>query len=69
MIYKKTPFQHIVKLDAKLLTITNSEHKIPYPELDWLPQKIIDTTKKCLTYNMLLRPSVSELIRNYEANV
>lgn len=51
------------------MTITNSKHKITYPELDWIPQKIIDTTKKCLTYNMLLRPSVNELIRYSETNM
>lgn len=40
--------------------------QIKYPEAKWLPPKVIDTIKKCLQYNVRARPSVDELIPDFE---
>ncbi|CAH1104821.1 unnamed protein product [Psylliodes chrysocephalus] len=66
LVYKKTPFQHIKTIWVKFSHITNPQHTIEYPEAKWLPPKVIDTIKKCLQYNVRARPSVDELIAEFE---
>ncbi|KAJ8918382.1 hypothetical protein NQ315_008077 [Exocentrus adspersus] len=67
LVYKRTPFQHISQLWLKLAAIMNPEHKIDYPDVEWVSPKVIGTIKKCLQYNVKLRPSVDELIDEYDA--
>ncbi|KAJ8929313.1 hypothetical protein NQ314_018021 [Rhamnusium bicolor] len=45
-VYRRTPFQHISQLWPKLAAIMNPEHKIEYPEAQWVSPKIISTIKK-----------------------
>lgn len=66
LVYRKTPFQHLHNLWKKLAYITNPAHVIEFPDAKWVPQKVIETLKKCLIYNVKLRPSVDELIQEYE---
>ncbi|XP_018574040.1 dual specificity protein kinase Ttk [Anoplophora glabripennis] len=66
-VYRRTPFQHITQLWPKLAAIMNPEHEINYPHVDWVSPKIIGTIKKCLQYNVKSRPSVDELIVEYES--
>lgn len=65
-VYRRTPFQHITQLWPKLAAIMNPEHVIGYPDAEWVSPKIIGTIKKCLQYNVKLRPSVDELIAEYD---
>lgn len=51
---------------AKLCAILNPNHKIEYPDVDWIPNKIIQTIQRCLIYEMKGRPSIDELIKEYE---
>lgn len=64
-VYRRTPFQHITQLWPKLAAIMNPEHQIDYPDVEWVSPKIINTIKKCLQYNVKSRPSVDELIAEY----
>lgn len=66
LVYKKTPFQHIHILWKKLAVIMDPNHVIEFPAVDWVPLKIIDTMKKCLQYQVKLRPSIDDLIEEYE---
>ncbi|RZC36151.1 dual specificity protein kinase TTK [Asbolus verrucosus] len=67
LVYRKTPFQHITQMWMKLSTLLDPNHKIDYPDVGWVPPKIINTMKSCLQHNMKLRPSVDELISEYES--
>lgn len=67
LIYRKTPFQHIVQPLQKFVAISNPDHKINYPPVDWVPERIIKTMQDCLQYDMRSRPSVDDLISQYEA--
>lgn len=69
MVYKKTPFHNVKKLWTKLAYIMDPNHQIEYPEVNWVPDKIINTIKKCLQYNFRLRPSVDELLQEYDSNL
>lgn len=51
---------------AKLSAIMDPNHQIDYPTADWVPATIIYTIKKCLQFNVKARPSVDELIKEYE---
>lgn len=66
MVYQRTPFQHVQQLYAKLAIIMNPNHQISYPALDWVPEKIIETIKSCLQFNIKDRPSIVDLIEEYE---
>ncbi|CAG9858689.1 unnamed protein product [Phyllotreta striolata] len=66
LVYKIPPFYHLKTVQAKLSSIQDPNYKINYPEVDWLPPKIINTIKKCLQYNIQYRPSIAELIKEYE---
>ncbi|XP_072392942.1 dual specificity protein kinase Ttk isoform X2 [Diabrotica undecimpunctata] len=66
LVYKKPPFHHLKQLWTKLAFIMNPNHQIHYPEANWVPPKIIQTIKKCLQYNVKSRPSVNELLDEYE---
>lgn len=66
MVYKRTPFQHVNPLYAKLMAISSPTTCIEYPRIDWISPRIINTIKKCLQYEARLRPSVAELINEYE---
>lgn len=67
LVYRRTPFHHIHNLWKKLAYIVNPNHVIEYPPVDWVPPKIIDTMKKCLQFNVKERPSIDELITEYES--
>lgn len=67
LVYRKTPFQHLINLWKKLAYIVNPNHVIEFPPVDWVPPKIIDTIKRCLTYDTKSRPSVDELIKEYDS--
>ncbi|XP_056635582.1 dual specificity protein kinase Ttk [Diorhabda sublineata] len=69
MVYKRTPFHHLKKLWTKLAFIMDPNHRIEYPDVTWVPVKIVNTIKKCLEYNVRLRPSVDELLREYDSNL
>ncbi|KAK5642488.1 hypothetical protein RI129_008655 [Pyrocoelia pectoralis] len=66
LVYQRTPFQHVEHLWAKLALIMNPDHEIKYPTLDWVPEKFIGTIKSCLQYNIMDRPSIIDLIKDYE---
>ncbi|XP_044272223.1 dual specificity protein kinase TTK [Tribolium madens] len=66
LVYRRTPFQHITQIWVKLSTIVNPDHRIEFPEADWVPQKLINTIKKCLQRSVKSRPSIDELITEYE---
>ncbi|XP_022916049.2 dual specificity protein kinase TTK [Onthophagus taurus] len=68
-VYGKTPFQHIGNMYAKLGAILDPDQKINYPEANWVPSKIISTIKDCLKYDMKSRPSIDELINQYDIHV
>lgn len=48
------------------MAISTSSFKIDYPEANWVSPKLIKTIQQCLQYNKKLRPSVQELINEYE---
>ncbi|XP_028130354.1 dual specificity protein kinase Ttk [Diabrotica virgifera virgifera] len=66
LVYKAPPFHHIKQLWTKLAFIMDPKHQIQYPEANWVPPKIIQTIKKCLQYNVKSRPSVNELLDEYD---
>ncbi|KAK9881774.1 hypothetical protein WA026_017292 [Henosepilachna vigintioctopunctata] len=66
LIYKKTPFSYISNQMQKLMAIVNDSVEIKYPQDDKIPEKFIQTVKKCLIRNAKSRPSVDELISEYE---
>lgn len=66
LVYKKTPFQHITNTLVKLNTILDPKHQIQFPQANWVPPKIIETMKACLRYDMKSRPSIKELIQDFE---
>lgn len=67
LVYRRTPFHHLHTLWKKLAYIMNPNHVIEFPEVDWVPPKIIETIKKCLQYDVKSRPYVDELISEYES--
>ncbi|XP_023022350.2 dual specificity protein kinase monopolar spindle 1 [Leptinotarsa decemlineata] len=69
LVYRRTPFNHLVNLWSKLAYILNPNHTIEYPDAPWVPPRILDTIKKCLQYNVKSRPSVDELIQEYETKL
>ncbi|KAF5270703.1 hypothetical protein FQA39_LY01441 [Lamprigera yunnana] len=66
LVYCKPPFHHISNMWAKFNTIVDPNHQIEYPNLDWVPSKIINIIKNCLQYNVNNRPSIGELITDCE---
>lgn len=44
----------------------NPNHQIDYPPASWVPPKILRTIKSCLQYETKLRPSIDQLIAEYE---
>lgn len=66
LVYKRTPFSHIGHMYAKIAVILDPNHKIEYPEVERVPPKVINTIRKCLVHNSKSRPSISELIQEYE---
>lgn len=66
LVYRRTPFQHLNNLWKKLAYIINPNHVIEFPDANWVPPKIINTIKKCLQYDVKCRPSINELINEYE---
>ncbi|XP_060528009.1 dual specificity protein kinase Ttk isoform X2 [Cylas formicarius] len=67
LVYRSTPFQQINPLWAKLSAITNPNHRIEYPDAEWVSPHIVNTIRRCLQYNIGARPSVNELIDEYES--
>lgn len=67
LIYKKTPFQHIGHMYAKIAAILDDNCLIDYPAAEKIPAKVINTVKKCLIRNAKSRPSIEELISEYES--
>ncbi|KAL1490961.1 hypothetical protein ABEB36_011630 [Hypothenemus hampei] len=65
-IYRRTPYQHITHVWAKLAAIADPTLPISYPKVNWAPQKIIETIKRCLQHDVKSRPSVDDLIEEYE---
>lgn len=65
MVYRRTPFQHVGQLSAKLAGIVDPNHLICYPTTDKVPERVINTIKECLQYEPQSRPSVQELIDMY----
>ncbi|KAG5886516.1 hypothetical protein JTB14_024170 [Gonioctena quinquepunctata] len=39
LVYRRTPFSHLNNLWSKLAYILNPEHKIEYPDADWVPKR------------------------------
>lgn len=66
LVYKKTPFQHISNFVGKINAILKSNEHIQYPEVDWLPPRVLGTIKSCLRNDMRSRPSIDELLKEYE---
>ncbi|XP_050305022.1 dual specificity protein kinase TTK isoform X2 [Anthonomus grandis grandis] len=66
LVYRITPFQHISQMWAKLAAITNPDHKIKFPQNQTVSPRILNTIKRCLRYDTKARPSVDELILEYE---
>ncbi|XP_066145366.1 dual specificity protein kinase TTK [Euwallacea fornicatus] len=66
LVYRKTPFQDLKQLWSKLTAIVDPNHKISFPPADWVPPSVIRTIKRCLQYDVKARPSVAELIDEYE---
>ncbi|KAJ8951093.1 hypothetical protein NQ318_003791 [Aromia moschata] len=66
-VYRKTPFQHINQLWPKLAAIMNPDFKIDYPDAKWVSPKIINTISRCLQHDVRLRPSIDELVVEYES--
>lgn len=66
LVYRKTPFQHLNPIWAKLSAIIDPKHKIEYPYAEWVPPRIVATIKRCLQHDIRSRPSVEELLAEYE---
>lgn len=62
MIYRKTPFHSYGSWMTKIIRIIDKNHRIEYPHVERIPLQLIETMKKCLTYDMKSRPSVEELL-------
>ena len=60
MVYGKTPFAHITSLHAKIREVANPRHKINYLPLS--NPHLLDTMKKCLTYNRDERLRIPQLL-------
>lgn len=67
LVYRRTPFHHISHMYAKIAVILDPNHKIEYRDIPTVPAKLIRTIRKCLVHNSKSRPSINELIQEYEA--
>ncbi|XP_076253401.1 dual specificity protein kinase monopolar spindle 1 [Rhynchophorus ferrugineus] len=66
LVYCRTPFQHLNQLLTKLVAICNPNFEIHYPPANWVSPKIIKTIKSCLQHDIKSRPSIDDLINEYE---
>ncbi|KAL3268211.1 hypothetical protein HHI36_007335 [Cryptolaemus montrouzieri] len=67
-IYKKPPFHHITNIQ-KLLAIANPSTKIDYPPCSKIMETFLETAKKCLIFDPKSRPSVHDLILEYDHRI
>lgn len=65
MIYRRTPFHSYGSWMTKVIRIIDKNHRIEYPHVERIPLQLIETMKKCLTYDMKNRPSVEDLLNMY----
>ncbi|XP_030758475.1 dual specificity protein kinase TTK isoform X3 [Sitophilus oryzae] len=66
LVYCRTPFQHLNQLWSKLAAIIDPKFKINYPPAPQVSQRYLNTMKRCLQHDIKSRPSIDELINEYE---
>lgn len=61
-LYKKTPYQDIIKPLLKLKSITDPNYVVPFPKIDGIPDILIESCKRCLIHDTKQRASIEELL-------
>ncbi|CAH1121651.1 unnamed protein product [Ceutorhynchus assimilis] len=69
LVYGHTPFNQTNITSNLVSAISDPDYEIDYPEAEWAPKSFVQTMKKCLQFDIAARPSVDELIQEYEEKI